>query len=512
MASLLWAQPNPTTPLDTFNESKNNALLGRALSAPPDQRAGLVSQVAMTDPREALAFQGAVNQQQDSDEDRRNRQLVNMSRMLVSAPEQYRDQLYQQIKPSLAKFGLSQIPDAYTPEVGQVAQSIVDAWTPVNQQPSGLRELNGQLAIAGIKPGSADAQRAGRIAVGLDPRAVTGAVKTGMITGADGRERPYTFDPATGRYSVFDGGTWQPLGAQESAQLSGLGAGAAVGSPSPAAAPAAAPARPSIEQLTQAATRMAQTQGDSAAQSWLLQQASRYGYQPAQEPPSSTTAGLGVGRTPEDTEGAKERAKQQAQLEYLPQQEQIKTNAAIQQAGGSATAKGQAERALEQPQAQAALQDAGSNLDRMAQAATDLLNHPGLNGITSWQAKIPDIPGSDAANARAELTTLRSQIGFAVLQAMRNASKTGGALGSVSDAEGVRLENNLAALEQSQSTDAFKGNLRKIIDYAHGVKGRLSNAYAQTYPASSASPQQASPSQSSGQASIDDLLSKYQVH
>lgn len=130
MASLLWAQPNPTTPIDAFNESKNNVLLGRAISATPDERGGLLSQVAMTDPRQALAFQGEINQQQDTDEDRRNKQLVNMSRMLVNAPEQYRDQLYQQIKPSLAKFGLSQVPDVYTPEVGQVAKSIVDAWTP----------------------------------------------------------------------------------------------------------------------------------------------------------------------------------------------------------------------------------------------------------------------------------------------------------------------------------------------------------------------------------------------
>jgi hypothetical protein len=188
-----------------------------------------------------------------------------------------------------------------------------------------------------------------------------------------------------------------------------------------------------------------------------------------------------VSRAPEDTAGAVQNAKNASDLAYLPQTERIKADAAVDQAGRTATAKGEAERQLDQPQAQASLSDATSNLDRLADTARRVMQHPGLKGITSWQATIPDIPGSDAANARAELVALKSQIGFGVLQAMRNASKTGGALGSVSDSEGQRLENNLAALEQSQSPEAFRANLQRIIEYTTQAKSRLNTAYNQSY-------------------------------
>jgi hypothetical protein len=118
-----------------------------------------------------------------------------------------------------------------------------------------------------------------------------------------------------------------------------------------------------------------------------------------------------------------------------------------------------------------------SGFDRLAVAANEVLKHPGLAGITGLRGAIPNIPGTDAANAEALLGTLKSQVGFGVLQDMRNNSKTGGALGSVSDAEGKRLEANLAALEKSQSLDQYKANLQKIIEYAEAAKDRVREAY-----------------------------------
>lgn len=123
------------------------------------------------------------------------------------------------------------------------------------------------------------------------------------------------------------------------------------------------------------------------------------------------------------------------------------------------------------------LQNSNASFDRLASTANEILNHPGLAGITGVRGKVPDLPGSDAANARALLNTLKSQVGFGVLQEMRNNSKTGGALGSVSDAEGKRLENNLAALDTSQGIDQFKKELQAIVEYANGAKDRLREAY-----------------------------------
>lgn len=125
----------------------------------------------------------------------------------------------------------------------------------------------------------------------------------------------------------------------------------------------------------------------------------------------------------------------------------------------------------------AQLTNSTASFDRLAGAANQLLNHPGLSGITGIQGKLPNMPGSDAANAEALLSTLKSQVGFGVLQDMRNNSKTGGALGSVSDAEGKRLEANLSALDKAQSLEQFKQSLGQILDYTEQAKDRLRSSF-----------------------------------
>ena len=118
-----------------------------------------------------------------------------------------------------------------------------------------------------------------------------------------------------------------------------------------------------------------------------------------------------------------------------------------------------------------------NSMDRLATAANEVLNSPGLKGITGVRGAIPNIPGSAAADAETKLNTLKSQVAFGVLQEMRNNSKTGGALGAVSDAEGKRLEANLASLEKAQSMKAMVESLKKIIEYTQGAKDRLRAAY-----------------------------------
>jgi hypothetical protein len=136
---------------------------------------------------------------------------------------------------------------------------------------------------------------------------------------------------------------------------------------------------------------------------------------------------------------------------------------------------------MQAPKAAAALQASNSQLNRLEQAATQLLGSRGVEGITGWRGAIPNFPGSDASNAKAELDTLKSQIGFNVLQQMRDMSKTGGALGQISDKEEELLQNNLAALQTSQSPEQFRANLQRIIDYAEDAKRRLGDAYSNEY-------------------------------
>lgn len=166
------------------------------------------------------------------------------------------------------------------------------------------------------------------------------------------------------------------------------------------------------------------------------------------------------------------------------------------------------EKIAEAPAAQAAINNSIANLDRLRDEAQAILDDPALGKITGFVGMIPNIPGGSAANVEARLETLKSQIGFRVLQDMRDASKTGGALGQVSNIENVLLQQNIAALSQAQSPEAFRRSLRQIIDYTTGAKERLRDGYVRTYgsapptaPTTPAAPQ--------GQPSLDDLLNKY---
>lgn len=118
-----------------------------------------------------------------------------------------------------------------------------------------------------------------------------------------------------------------------------------------------------------------------------------------------------------------------------------------------------------------------SSMDRLSVAANEILQHPGLKGIYGLRGMVPNIPGTDAADAAALLQTLKSQVGFGVLQDMRNNSKTGGALGAVSDAENKMLQSNLAALDKAQSVEQAVASLKKIIAYSGDAKDRLRGAY-----------------------------------
>jgi hypothetical protein len=352
---------------------------------------------------------------------------------------------------------------------------------------------------AGLQPGTPEYQNAAKIALGQDSRASNAGMKSFNFTGSDGRERIGRFDPRTGSTEIYNeqSGQFEPFGG---AQKSSGGPATAppvpqvVGNIDPTSIAPNAPLvqlansyiaqGQSPEQAAQnAMARVKPTNGaglhmDPGGTRFIdvagTPNAADYG-RPAAPP------GLGVGRPAEEQASAVQNAKNASDLTYLPQTESVKSNVAVQQAGQTVTAKGLAERELDRPQATASLSDANNNLDRLASTARSVMNHPGLNGITSWNSKIPDLPGSEAADARAELETLKSQIGFSVLAAMRAASKTGGALGSISDAEGERLNNNLAALQNSQSPDAFRANLQKIIDYTQSAKSRLATAYTQTY-------------------------------
>lgn len=137
-----------------------------------------------------------------------------------------------------------------------------------------------------------------------------------------------------------------------------------------------------------------------------------------------------------------------AMYQNLTQQQQGAVNARLAQAGVSVP-NGQSQYQVQTNQ-------------RILQSVQELLplvnNYTvGLVGKTSAL-----IPGTDAYNFNAQLRTLKSNISFGALTAMREASKTGGALGQVSDKEAALLESTLGALDIGQSPEQFKQQLQKI--------------------------------------------------
>ena len=71
-------------------------------------------------------------------------------------------------------------------------------------------------------------------------------------------------------------------------------------------------------------------------------------------------------------------------------------------------------------------------------------------------------PGSDAYNLNQTLQTIKANIGFNELQAMRAASPTGGALGNVANQELDALQATLGSLKIGQKKPQLKKNLEDV--------------------------------------------------
>lgn len=87
------------------------------------------------------------------------------------------------------------------------------------------------------------------------------------------------------------------------------------------------------------------------------------------------------------------------------------------------------------------------------------------------------IPGTDAYDVSALVSSLNSNIAFDRLQAMRDASPTGGALGAVSAPELELLRNSIASLDQAQSEAQFLRNLSIVEAQYENIMEK-----AQAYP------------------------------
>lgn len=141
-----------------------------------------------------------------------------------------------------------------------------------------------------------------------------------------------------------------------------------------------------------------------------------------------------------------------------------------------------AQRALDVPSAFALHSQTTQNFTRLYDAVTTLEANEDLWKAVGLAQSMALIPGQDGADVRAAITNIKSQVGFMVLQDMRNASKTGGALGQVSEKENELLQANLAALDVNMSPKAFRQSLKTIQNYLTQAQARLNQSWQLTYP------------------------------
>jgi len=135
----------------------------------------------------------------------------------------------------------------------------------------------------------------------------------------------------------------------------------------------------------------------------------------------------------------------------------------------------------------------------------------GLAG--SIMSAMPGTPAHDVANA---ITTIESSIGFDRLQAMRDASPTGGALGQVSERELSQLNASLGSLKQSATRDQFEKNLRAVkrhymaaVEAIRAQQVEYRRIHGIEAPAPMSSTSDAGPSQQAAPLVFDDATGKW---
>lgn len=133
------------------------------------------------------------------------------------------------------------------------------------------------------------------------------------------------------------------------------------------------------------------------------------------------------------------------------------------------------------PQAKQRVKTMTDNINQLADDMQSLHNDPGLPNITGPVAGRTWNVTDTATNAQNKLDSIKSKIFVTALQSMREASKTGGAVGNVSDREGDKLERTLVGLNQSQGTPSFQENLEKAITQLHNSRDILNQAFEDEY-------------------------------
>ena len=133
------------------------------------------------------------------------------------------------------------------------------------------------------------------------------------------------------------------------------------------------------------------------------------------------------------------------------------------------------------PAATSAITGYETKADNFVKDLQALRDHPGLADITGIAAgRLPGL-SKDGRAAQALYDKIVAKGGFQALQDLRAASKTGGALGNVSNQEGKQLVQSFAAIDRRQDIGDVQAALDQAISDVEGSKTRMREAYDTTY-------------------------------
>ena len=113
-------------------------------------------------------------------------------------------------------------------------------------------------------------------------------------------------------------------------------------------------------------------------------------------------------------------------------------------------------------------------------------SYAGHEGLASVTGAIEGIyPGlsvrEDSLNAAAAITSLQNKLSGEALRSMRESSKTGGAVGQVTEKEWDRLANLIGTLDTRQGTERFKAQLIEIRNRLNSIKNIADSKYNEIY-------------------------------
>jgi hypothetical protein len=152
-----------------------------------------------------------------------------------------------------------------------------------------------------------------------------------------------------------------------------------------------------------------------------------------------------------------------------------------EQGGVELSSKEIQKREAARPQATLAIKSIDAKAGSLIKDLQELRDHPGLNQITGLVlGRTPGVT-DEARAAQALYDRIVARGGFQMLQEMREASKTGGALGNVSNQEGKQLQAAFAALDRRQGKEDLQRVIDQVISDVEGAKIRSKEAYDETY-------------------------------